>query len=65
MISSDRHDRLLPLYFSRPIGRGSYVLAKLLATGLLTLSIVAPAGRRALARERAAGADEPLRGAAR
>jgi ABC-2 type transport system permease protein len=39
MMSSDRHDRLLPLYFSRPIGRGSYVLAKLLATGLLTLSM--------------------------
>src|SRR5215207_7680197 len=36
---SDRHDRLLPLYFSRPIGRSSYVLAKLLATGLLTLSM--------------------------
>ena len=39
MVSSDRHDRLLPLYFSRPIGRGSYVLAKLLGTGLLTLSM--------------------------
>jgi ABC-2 type transport system permease protein len=39
MMSSDRHDRVLPLYFSRPIGRGSYVLAKLLATGLLTLSM--------------------------
>jgi ABC-2 type transport system permease protein len=39
MMSSDRHDRLLPLYFSRPIGRGSYVLAKLLATGFLTLSM--------------------------
>jgi len=39
MMSSDRHDQLLPLYFSRPIGRGSYVLAKLLATGLLTLSM--------------------------
>ena len=39
MMSSDRHDRLLPLYFSRPIGRGSYVLAKLLGTGLLTLSM--------------------------
>jgi ABC-2 type transport system permease protein len=39
MMSTDRHDRLLPLYFSRPIGRGSYVLAKLLATGLLTLSM--------------------------
>lgn len=44
MMSSDRHDRLLPLYFSRPIGRSSYVLAKLLATGLLTLSMsVVPA----------------------
>ena len=39
MVSSDRHDKLLPLYFSRPIGRGPYVLAKLLGTGLLTLSI--------------------------
>lgn len=39
MVSSDRHDRLLPLYFSRPIGRTGYVLAKVLATGLLTLSI--------------------------
>jgi ABC-2 type transport system permease protein len=38
-MSSDRHDQLLPLYFSRPIGRSSYVLAKLLATGLLTLSM--------------------------
>ena len=39
MVSSDRHDRLLPLYFSRPIGRTSYVLAKLLGTGLLTLTM--------------------------
>ena len=39
MMSSDRHDKLLPLYFSRPVGRGSYVLAKLLGTGLLTLSM--------------------------
>lgn len=39
MISSDRHDRLLPLYFSRPIGRTSYVLAKLLGAGILTLTI--------------------------
>lgn len=39
MLSSDRHDRLLPLYFSRPIGRTAYVVAKLLGTGLLTLSI--------------------------
>jgi ABC-2 type transport system permease protein len=39
MLSSDRHDRLLPLYFSRPIGRTAYVVAKLLGIGLLTLSI--------------------------
>ena len=39
MVSSDRHDRLLPLYFSRPVGRTSYVLAKFLGTGLLTLTI--------------------------
>ncbi len=39
MVSSDRNDRLLPLYFSRPIGRNAYVIAKLLGTGLLTLSI--------------------------
>ncbi|MBA2598205.1 MAG: ABC transporter permease subunit [Chloroflexia bacterium] len=39
MMSSDRHDRLLPLYFSRPVGRGAYVLAKLLGAGLLTLSM--------------------------
>ena len=39
MMSSDRHDKLLPLYFSRPIGRSSYVLAKLLGTALLTLSM--------------------------
>jgi ABC-2 type transport system permease protein len=44
LMSSDRHDRLLPLYFSRPIGRSSYVVAKLLAAGLLTLSMsVVPA----------------------
>ena len=39
MMSSDRHDQLLPLYFSRPISRGAYVLAKLLAAAILTLSI--------------------------
>jgi ABC-2 type transport system permease protein len=39
MVSTDRHDRLLPLYFSRPIGPASYVLAKLIGTGILTLSI--------------------------
>jgi ABC-2 type transport system permease protein len=39
MVSTDRHDKLLPLYFSRPIGRNAYVLAKLLGTGILTLSV--------------------------
>ena len=39
MVSTDRHDKMLPLYFSRPIGRNAYVLAKLLGTGLLTLSV--------------------------
>ncbi|MFT4038685.1 MAG: ABC transporter permease subunit [Thermomicrobiales bacterium] len=39
LVSTDRHDRMLPLYFSRPIGRNAYVIAKLLAAGLLTLSI--------------------------
>ncbi len=39
MVSTDRQDKLLPLYFSRPIGRNAYVLAKLLGAGLLTLSI--------------------------
>lgn len=39
MVSTDRHDKLLPLYFSRPIGRNAYVVAKLLGTGLLTLSV--------------------------
>ncbi len=39
MMSSDRHDRILPLYFSRPIGRSAYVVAKLIGAGILTLSI--------------------------
>lgn len=39
MVSTDRHDKMLPLYYSRPIGRNAYVLAKLLGTGLLTLSV--------------------------
>lgn len=44
MVSSDRQDKLLPLYFSRPIGRNAYVVGKMLATGILTLSMsLAPA----------------------
>ncbi|MCB0067911.1 MAG: ABC transporter permease subunit, partial [Caldilineaceae bacterium] len=39
MVSTDQHDKMLPLYFSRPIGRNAYVVAKLLGTGLLTLSV--------------------------
>jgi len=39
MVSTDRHDRVLPLYFSRPIGRNAYVLAKLLGAAILTLSV--------------------------
>lgn len=39
MLSPDRHDNVLALYFSRAITRLDYLLAKLLATGLLTLTI--------------------------
>lgn len=39
MMSTDRHDNLLPLYFSRPISRSGYVLAKVLGAALLTLSM--------------------------
>jgi ABC-2 type transport system permease protein len=39
MMSSDRHDHVLPLYFSRPIGRSAYVVAKLIGAGILTLSM--------------------------
>jgi ABC-2 type transport system permease protein len=39
MICGDRRENVLPLYFSRAITRADYVLAKLGATALLTLSI--------------------------
>lgn len=39
MLCGDRRERTLILYFSRPITRLDYLLAKLLATGLLTLTI--------------------------
>jgi ABC-2 type transport system permease protein len=39
MVCPDRREGVLPLYFSRPIRRGDYVVAKLLAVAILTLSI--------------------------
>jgi ABC-2 type transport system permease protein len=39
MVCGDRRENVLPLYFSRAISRADYVLAKLTATALLTLSI--------------------------
>lgn len=39
MLCSDRREKTLILYFSRPITRLDYLLSKLLATGLLTLTI--------------------------
>ena len=39
MLCGDRRENVLSLYFSRPITRLDYVLAKLLATALLTLTV--------------------------
>ncbi|HWV24773.1 MAG TPA: ABC transporter permease subunit [Thermomicrobiales bacterium] len=39
MICVDRHERTLPLYFSRAITRGDYVLAKIVAMTLLTMTM--------------------------
>jgi ABC-2 type transport system permease protein len=39
MLCPDRQERVLPLYFSRAITRPDYVLGKLLAAGLLTLTV--------------------------
>jgi ABC-2 type transport system permease protein len=39
MICVDRHERTLPLYFSRAIYRGDYVLAKVVAMALLTMTM--------------------------
>lgn len=39
MLCGDRREKTLILYFSRPITRLDYLLSKLLATGLLTLTI--------------------------
>ncbi len=39
MLCNDRHENVLPLYFARALTRLDYILAKLLATTLLTLTI--------------------------
>lgn len=44
MICVDRHERTLPLYFSRAINRGDYVLAKLVAMTLLAMTMTAVPG---------------------
>lgn len=44
MICVDRHERTLPLYFSRAIYRGDYVLAKVVAMALLTMTMTALPG---------------------
>jgi ABC-2 type transport system permease protein len=45
MLCNDRHENVLPLYFARAITRADYILAKLLATTILTLTItLAPTG---------------------
>lgn len=41
MICVDRHERTLPLYFSRAINRGDYVLAKIAAMALLAMTMTA------------------------
>src|SRR5699024_780151 len=44
MICVDRHERTLPLYFSRAIARFDYVFAKIVAMTLLTMTMtVVPA----------------------
>ena len=44
MICVDRHERTLPLYFSRAIYRGDYVLSKVIAMSLLTMTMTALPG---------------------
>lgn len=44
MICVDRHERTLPLYFSRAINRGDYVLAKIVAITLLAMTMTALPG---------------------
>lgn len=44
MICVDRHERTLPLYFSRAINRGDYVFAKIVAMTLLAMTLTALPG---------------------
>jgi ABC-2 type transport system permease protein len=44
MLCGDRRENVLPLYFSRAIKRSDYLVAKLLATAILTLTISAIPG---------------------
>lgn len=44
MICVDRHERTLPLYFSRAINRGDYVFAKIIAMALLAMTMTALPG---------------------
>ena len=44
MICVDRHERTLPLYFSRAINRVDYVLAKIIAMALLAMTMTALPG---------------------
>lgn len=44
MICVDRHERTLPLYFSRAIERRDYVFAKVVAMALLTMTMTALPG---------------------
>lgn len=44
MICVDRHERTLPLYFSRAINRGDYVFAKIVAMTLLAMTMTALPG---------------------
>lgn len=39
MLCNDRRENVLTLYFSRPITRGDYLVSKLVATALLTLTV--------------------------
>jgi ABC-2 type transport system permease protein len=39
IICVDRHERTLPLYFARAITRGDYVIAKVIAMSLLTMTM--------------------------
>jgi ABC-2 type transport system permease protein len=44
LVSRDQHDRVLPLYFSRPLHRGDYAFGKLaaLCTALLVIGLSGP-----------------------